>query len=101
SLPSDRVLLESFGGATEEGARFLVVATGKGELPARRPRGCAVTRRGELQEALLRFCEGLLGLVEPALLEQRTAEDESCTSDLVQEIDPAVQELERMSGLPF
>ena len=60
-----------------------------------------MTRRGELQEILLRFCEGLLGLVEPTLLEQRAAEDESCASDLVQEVDPAVQELDRVPGLPL
>jgi hypothetical protein len=58
-----------------------------------------VARRAKLVETLLRCHECALGLVEPALLEERSAEDELGIANLVDEVDPALEERERVPGV--
>src|SRR5262249_58087537 len=60
---------------------------------------CPMARGRELTAALLRSREDVLGLVETPLLEQRAAEDDLRISDLVEVVDPPVEQLQRVPGL--
>ena len=77
--------------------RAFLLAPANGELGLRGPRGSLVTCRGQLRKALLRGPELLLGLLQPALLQERAAENELCVPDLVDEVDPVS---EKVQGVP-
>jgi hypothetical protein len=55
--------------------------------------------RGKLLEVGLGLGEPLLGLVDPAALEERAAEDELDVADLVDEVLAVAEELERLARL--
>src|SRR5438093_5597917 len=92
-------VLQGFGGVPEQTGREHVVATPARKVALGDPRSCAVAGRGKLVESLLGGAERDLGLVEPILLEQCTAQDEVRVADLVEEVDAAVQKVERMARL--
>ena len=69
-----------------------VVATARREIAERDPRGSAMADRGELFERRVGGTELRLRVVEPALLEERAAEDELGVADLVEEVDAAVEQ---------
>ena len=54
---------------------------------------------GKLVEAALGVVEGLCGLLEPALLEQRPPEHELCVSDLVDHVDAIAEQLQGLARL--
>ena len=79
--------------------RLTVVAELGREVALGDPGGGPVAGRRKLFEACLGPVEHLRGLVEPILLEERASEDELGVTDLVDELDPAAEQLERMARL--
>src|SRR5204862_4992269 len=76
--------------------RSAVVAPLQGEVALSRPCGGAVTRRGQSCKARLRLRKAFLGLLEPAGAEQGAAEHDLRVAELVEVVDPAPQELDRV-----
>src|SRR3954447_2144836 len=76
-----------------------VVATPRREVAACDPGRCAMARGAELIEARLGGDKCRFGLVELALLEERTPEHELCVSDLVEVILVTLEQLERVLRL--
>src|SRR5918992_115740 len=81
-------VLKRFCGVAIEACGCAVVATTGREVALCDPNGRPVADRGELLEAGVGCRERLVGVIEPALLEQRTAEYELDVPDLVEEVDP-------------
>ena len=92
-------VLQGLGSVPKEARSRRIVAAPHGEIPLRYPGGGPVTGRRELVECLLRGPEFDLGLVEAVLLEHRASEDELSVADLIEEIDPIAEELERVPRL--
>src|SRR5688572_14098709 len=92
-------VLERLGGPPVEPGGGTVASTSGGEVALRQPGRGTVAVRGQLLEARLREREHLVGLVELALLHQRAPEHELHASDLVEEVDAAVEKPERVPRL--
>ena len=89
SLEAD--ILESLSSRPVElGRTFMVPPPGR-EVAAGDPRRSTMTARTEFAEARLGRDEGLVGLVEPVLLEQRPPEHDLCAAHLVHVVHAALE----------
>src|SRR6266545_188113 len=99
SFPLEAEVLERLGGAPVQMRSVPIGSAAGSEIAEGDPRSGAVADRRQLFERLVGGAELLLRVVEPLLFEERTAEDELGIPDLVEEVEPAVQEPERVSRL--
>src|SRR5688572_6302944 len=82
-LPLEPEVLERLCGAPVELRGYLVLTAPRRQIALRDPGRRAMTEGGKLVEAAFGGVEGLIGLLETALLEERAAEHELCVADLV------------------
>src|SRR5436305_3272087 len=92
-------VLQRLGGAAIQGRRTPFVSALRREISLGDPRGRAMRRRRQLGEGVFRLDEGGVRLVEPALLEQRAAEDEPGVADFVDHVLAVADQLERVERL--
>src|SRR4030095_2057616 len=78
-----------------------VVAPPGGEVAHGDPGACAVAGRGPLLATVVGGLERPIGLVEQPPLPERATEDELGRADLVQEVDPALEERDRLPREPL
>src|SRR4029077_19869631 len=97
SLEAD--ILESLSSRPVELGRTFVIPPLGGEVAASDPGRSAMAARPQLAKARLGREEGRIGLVEPVLLEQRAPEHELRAAHLVDIVDSAFEQLERMTRL--
>ena len=76
-----------------------IVTAASGEIALGDPRRCTVAPGRELVVGALAGLEGLFGLVEPILLEQRPAQHELGVADLADLVDTVAEQLERIPRL--
>src|SRR5215210_7511345 len=99
SFPLEAEVLERLSSAPVQMGGVPVAAAPGREVAEGDPRRSTVAHGRELLERRVGSPELLFGLVEPALLEQRAAEDELRVADLVEEVDATVEQRERMARL--
>src|SRR5260221_4989050 len=94
-------VLQGLGGAPVQARGLRIVSTARGEIALGDPRCGTVARRLVLVKGRFGNLECCGRLVEPALLEQRTAEHELRVADLVEAIFTVVEQRERVTRLLF
>src|SRR5215210_1609516 len=101
SFPLEPEVLERLCGAPIELRGHLVLTAPRRQVALCDPRRRAVADGGKLVEALLGGVEGLFGLFEPPLLEERAPEHELRVADLVNHVDAIAEELQGLTRLLF
>src|SRR3954454_9946458 len=92
-------VLQGVGGAAVELRGLPVVATARCEVALSDPGVGAMAAGGHLVISVFAGFERNLGLVEPVLPEERTAEDELRVADLVHLVNAIAEQLQRVARL--